>query len=482
MKKQVLKISRIIATFLLSVISLFCGQASLFAFPVFAAPKAFADETKKEYSNVLDDLKKDSTFDTAHYPANDNDYSLQIIQIAESEDKELFVYVYQPSGQTKQLKAVSINISRTSEIDIHPLNYKLSYLNSDGTLYKYIVENFTVNSDETRYYAIPSIFRKFDSTIDEQATGDNTINEVSYNVGKQWCFSTINGEPYCAVVGIKTIVVTDKTVGYVRYKDGYHPILGYLSGAIDSHYIAFNTDINMDKIIDADIQYSTQAYSYYKPSMGSANIVYGDPKDDNVVALHDIDNVTYNGGGWFAPTYSWKRIQSVSEFMAETDQSKIYTGVVLGTSTGSVLTDTAKEELEGKKWVFRFAETKYESTTYSTTGETLRTQTLVGGVTILRLKFVSAGITYNLGVVDNKQTGGSAPSNEQETDIELFPQIKKHLGEGWWKIIVGLLLLILLLVIFMPLLPTLISLIIKIAILPFRLLAAIFKAIFHKRE
>lgn len=267
MKKQVLKISRIIATFLLSVISLFCGQASLFAFPV------FADETKKEYSNVLDDLKKDSTFDTAHYPAKDNDYSLQVIQIAESEDKELFIYVYQPSGQTKQLKAVSINISRTSEIDIHPLNYKLSYLNSDGTLYKYIVENFTVNSDETRYYAIPSIFRKFDSTIDEQATGDNTINEVSYNVGKQWCFSTINGEPYCAVVGIKTIVVTDKTVGYVRYKDGYHPILGYLSGAIDSHYIAFNTDINMNKIIDADIQYSTQAYSYYKPSMGSANIV-----------------------------------------------------------------------------------------------------------------------------------------------------------------------------------------------------------------
>lgn len=219
--------------------------------------------------------------------------------------------------------------------------------------------------------------------------------------------------------------------------------------------------------------------------MGSANIVYGDPKDDNVVALHDIDNVTYNGGGWFAPTYSWKRIQSVSEFMAETDQSKIYTGVVLGTSTGSVLTDTAKEELEGKKWVFRFAETKYESTTYSTTGETLRTQTLVGGVTILRLKFVSAGITYNLGVVDNKQTGGSAPSNEQETDIELFPQIKKHLGEGWWKIIVGLLLLILLLVIFMPLLPTLVNIVIKILMLPFKLIGAIIKGIekaFHKRE
>ena len=55
-----------------------------------------------------------------------------------------------------------------------------------------------------------------------------------------------------------------------------------------------------------------------------------------------------------------------------------------------------------------------------------------------------------------------------------------------WKkllqIVLGGLLLILLFIIFMPLLPTLISLIIKIAILPFRLLAAIFKAIFHKRE
>ena len=50
------------------------------------------------------------------------------------------------------------------------------------------------------------------------------------------------------------------------------------------------------------------------------------------------------------------------------------------------------------------------------------------------------------------------------------------------KIVLGGLLLILLLMILMPLLPSLISLIIKIAVLPFRLLAAIFKAIFHKRE
>lgn len=465
MKRLLKRMAVVISAALLCVFS---------AFESFAAPTAFADESKKEYSNVLNDLKKDSTFDTAHYPAKDNDYSLQVIQIAESEDKELFIYVYQPSGQTKQLKAVSINISRTSEIDIHPLNYKLSYLNSDGTLYKYIVENFTVNSDETRYYAIPSIFRKFDSTIDEQATGDNTINEVSYNVGKQWCFSTINGEPYCAVKQLKTITITSKFVGFVRYKDGFK----LYKGACDSHFVAFNTDINMDKLIDADVSFVSQHY------LGGTNFdKYGDP-ETHVVPLSDKEKVTYNGGGWFAPTYKWNRVQTVSEFMTETDQSTIYTGVVLGTSTGSVLTDTAKEELEGKKWVLRFTETDF-SESVSLSGTYSLNLTLVSEVTILRLHFITDGVSYNLGVVDNKQTGGSAPSNEQETDIELFPQIKKHLGEKWWKIIVGLLLLILLLVVLMPLLPTLVNVVIKILMLPFKLIGAIIKGIekaFHKRE
>ena len=70
MKKQVLKISRIIATFLLSVISLFCGQANLFALPV------YAEETVNErvYSAVLDDLKKDTSFNTENYPTKADDY------------------------------------------------------------------------------------------------------------------------------------------------------------------------------------------------------------------------------------------------------------------------------------------------------------------------------------------------------------------------------------------------------------------------
>ncbi|UKI52459.1 MAG: hypothetical protein L6V79_02950 [Clostridium sp.] len=56
------------------------------------------------YSEVLDDLKKDTSFKPENYPTKADDYSLQIIQLAESTDKELFVYVYQPSGKPKTSK------------------------------------------------------------------------------------------------------------------------------------------------------------------------------------------------------------------------------------------------------------------------------------------------------------------------------------------------------------------------------------------
>ena len=71
-----------------------------------AALSAYAESTS--YSDVLDDLRKDENFSPGTYPTVADDYSLQVIQVAESTGKELFVYVYQPSGQTKDLKASSI--------------------------------------------------------------------------------------------------------------------------------------------------------------------------------------------------------------------------------------------------------------------------------------------------------------------------------------------------------------------------------------
>lgn len=75
--------------------------------------KVFAETSG--YSDVLADLQKDEAFVASEYVENLTDYSLQVIQIAESEDDELFVYVYQPSGQTKDLRASSIAFSQSVE-------------------------------------------------------------------------------------------------------------------------------------------------------------------------------------------------------------------------------------------------------------------------------------------------------------------------------------------------------------------------------
>ena len=69
--------------------------AFLLAFcTVFTAVQSIAyAESGVTYSSVLDDLKKDGSFDESHYPAVADDYSLKLIQIAESVDGELFLYV-----------------------------------------------------------------------------------------------------------------------------------------------------------------------------------------------------------------------------------------------------------------------------------------------------------------------------------------------------------------------------------------------------
>ena len=72
---------------------------------------AVAAEENKTASGVIDDLSKDASFNAVNYPSNAKYYSLSVMQLAESTDKELFIYVYQPSGD--KVRASSINISTT---------------------------------------------------------------------------------------------------------------------------------------------------------------------------------------------------------------------------------------------------------------------------------------------------------------------------------------------------------------------------------
>ena len=417
------------------------------------------------YSEVLDDLKKDTSFKPENYPTKADDYSLQIIQLAESVNKELFVYVYQPSGKAKDFKASSINISTTINDSISYLNYKLELLNSSGVFYKYKVSGLTVKDESVRYYAISSIYRPFDESIDKQASGGNTVTEVNYAVNKQYCFGEINGKPYVNCVDIETIVVTDKFVGFVRYPDGFKLYVG----ACDSHFVAFNTNKPMDKLLEADVYYTTQEYSSSWAAFVGENETFGN-KADKYAYLKYTDKVEHTGGGWFAGTYKWDRIQTVDDFIKNEDREQIFSGAVIDVKISSKLTDAALNELKGKKWVLRFTETDY--TLWSGQGTYGTFSTIVGDVTILRLKFETDGITYNLGVIDNKQSGSKDPSNETDIDIGLNKR---------GKMILYLLMLILLIILLAPILPYIIRLVVWIITLPFKGISAAVKSAKRRR-
>ena len=426
---------------------------------------AAEDENEKTASDVLEDLSKDASFSAANYPAAAKDYSLQIIQLAESADKELFVYVYQPSRD--KVEASSINISTTINDDISFFNYSLELLNFDGTLFKYKVTYFKVKKDPVRYYAISSIYRPFNAGIGDKKSGNNTINEVNYAVNRQYCFGEINGKPYVSCVDIETIVITDKFVGFVRYKDGFKLYVG----ACDSHFVAFNTDKPIDKLLEADVYYTSQSYSWLFAIGVGQNETFGEKKD-NYAYLKYTDKVEHTGDGFFAGTYKWDRIQTVDDFINGENRENVYHGAVLDVKVSSKLTDEALNELKGKKWVLRFIETAY-SLSGGANGSTSTKSTIIGNVTILRLKFETDGITYNLGVIDNKQTGSTEPSNS--TDIKVEPNAT---GKG----ILYLILFVLLLVILAPLLPYVLNAVIFIISLPIKIVSEIVKIIKSSKE
>ena len=412
------------------------------------------------YTNVLDDLTKDNSFKPSNYPEKTDDYSLQIIQLAESSDKDLFVYVYQPSGQNKNLAACSINISTTINDEISFYNYKLQLLNSSGVFFKYKVNNFTVKNEPIRYYVISSIYRPFDETIDSGAEHGNTVTEVNYNVSKQYCFSTINGNPYCNVVDVETIVITDKFVGFVRYNDGFKLYVG----ACDSHFVAFNTDKPIDKLLEADVYYTSQRYSWTVAAFVGENQEF-EEKQDNYAYLKYTDKVEHNGGGLFAGTYKWDRIETTEQFIAENDLTQnVYSGAILDVNVANKITDEGKAALQGKKWVLRFAETGY--TLGGGNGTAYSFSTLVGDVTILRLKFETDGVTYNLGTIDNKQTSSDKPINDETYKVVINSRVK-------W--ILGIIAAILLLIILAPILPYIIRFVVWVVLLPFKAIGALFK-------
>lgn len=385
------------------------------------------------FTNVLDDLHADESFDEADYPYKANDYSLQVITIAESTSDELFVYVYQPGGAATDVRASLIHLSQGKGYklvdgqkvpDLSYVVHKLTYINSEGVFYKYKVNDFVIEDVRLRQYEISEICRPFIVGVDEPATGGNTITEVPFAVSKRFALGVEDGKFVAYSSDIQTIKITSKFVGFVRYPNGFQLLA---SGACDAHFVAFDTDRRIDELLEADVYFKTQSCTESYGGLSQIDPAFDGIKPNYVYLKNDQD-VEFAAPGWFGKTYTWKRIQTVTDFVENVvNKNEVYSGVLFnGTVSNFEITENAKAELKNKKWVLCFAETPYVyipgSTTYPIT---TISYTIVSDVSILRLQFKTNGKVYNLGVIDNHQSGSRDPIN-RPGGLKITPNNK-----GW---------------------------------------------------
>ena len=341
------------------------------------------------------------------------------------------------------MTATTIRISQSIGENAKWHDYDLTLLNTEGVLDKYRVEGITILSDVVRYYDIAAIHRAFDENIDDPANKnyDQSINEVVYEVAQEWHACTIDGQVSYSMITSETITITNKIVGYIQYSEGFKLYLD----RCDSHFVAFSTDREIDDLMEADLEYTTQSYIKIVKTGDDAPTL--GEKISNSKTVKALEEVSNDADGLFGKKYTWNRIERVSDFIANE-------GDDLNLTTGNL------EDLKNMDWILRFEETDFTSAVgmYVT-----NTGTLVSEVTILRLKFQTDGVTYNLGVVDNKQTGSKDPFASADTYLDDLEE-----GGPNWQVLIAVLALCLLFPILYPLLSTLIEFLVWLIATPFK--------------
>ena len=353
-----------------------------------------------EYTNVLTDLKSDKTFDASSYPEKVNDESINVIQIGESENRELFIYTYQPSGQFADLKATSISISRT--LGDNWRDYDLTFLNSNGVFFKYEVKYFDVSTDPVRYYDITTIWERTVAVSGNDITAKGKAHEVA----QRWEATTnADGTVFYEMEHSEVALIKDYKTGFRRFSNGTS---WGMTSSCDAHYIAFNSDHAIDELIEADVTFKTQ---YYHTSISGTEL---QPEQPHTLTVKGECKAQNKPIGAFGQSYEWKQIQTAKEFVAE---------------SGDKFSEEEQAELLKYQWVLNFYETDYGGDNVTVSLGLLLINnpatwlmgiagilgssfygTVVSDVSVLRLNFVYAGKSYNLGVVMDKVTGSQRPT------------------------------------------------------------------------
>ena len=331
---------------------------------------AFADT--EQYTSVLEDLQKDSTFSIDEWNDESKHGVTEVVQIAISLDKELFIYVHQV-GDIRDFSYVVMNIALFStELDFR--SYVIEEVDCTDNFFKYKVIDFEVAASDIQKYCIS----RLDYPVDSKPNGSQLVTFDTVSIGQIWTVTHINGNYEYSYTYFDSIEVTDKFVGCdYRYvlPTGWS---GYKSQT-NTFYIAFDTDIKMSNLMEAQIEYkqSDIVGSNVSPLK---NVVV--QRDKEISYTHEVYKhwlVDWPAGTEFK---SYNAISTPAEF-----------------SKNFGITIPKKENGKDYEWVVVFYN---ETKTSGFPGEFNIWNLKPLDTTILRLKFEKDGTTYNLGTIDNR--------------------------------------------------------------------------------
>lgn len=443
------------------------------------APPAYADSATKQYTDIVTDLSVDPSFDISQYPEKDGDYTIDLFQIAESSDNELYVYCYTPcrtfadsDGLEVELPLTQISIAMSS--DIKQLSHSLHGLkevNRYKTLTKYVVNGIAVDTKPTkRFYDVPMLQRK-------NKNGEEEAEEV----GKLWTVENIEGGVKYNETHKQTIKIENPVAGAVRYQKDKVPA-NWGKDGVDNHFIAFDTDLPIDDLLEADVEYMTVAIgedvgapkdkcilgTEYQAVAAVSIILDGNSQAfipeafakrlrnyaienekyiSGNVTVKKNQSYTFGTGGWFSEDkYSWNRIMHMRDF-----KTTMQNGEVCGIS-GSYTVD----ELQTRKWVLCYRETPYDQ-------QNGWFEQSYGGywydfdIVVLRLKFETNGTVYDLGTVSNKVNQTELlQGNKPKDPLDWLYSIIEWLQDNWYWIVICIIAIVALIVL-SPFLPIIIS-------------------------
>ena len=147
---------------------------------------------------------------------------------------------------------------------------------------------------------------------------------------------------------------------------------------------------SVDKIIDADIAYSYVPVREEMQKYGRIEKTYGKEESVPTQFLSNMDSVVFEGEGIFGKKYTWKRIQTIEDFLKEVEEN----------AEIDSFSEDEISDLEKCKFVFRFLETTRVHVV-DPEGFYYDDYTEIMSYGILRLHFLVGNKVYNLGCVSD---------------------------------------------------------------------------------